>query len=74
MKRKQIRQNKLFLSKLLANAKLNNLPLSMVVALANQKSELDMILRKKARRKPDDKPTRLATQYTRMPHFILRFA
>lgn len=74
MKRKQIRQNKLFLSKLLANAKLNNLPLSMVVALANQKSELDMILRKKARRKPDDKPTRLATQYTRMPHFTFRFA
>ncbi|EML0364703.1 hypothetical protein RI835_004121 [Providencia rettgeri] len=74
MKRKQIRQNKLFLSKLLASAKLNDLPLSMVVELANQKSELDMILRKKARRKPNDEPIRLATQYTRLPHFTFRFA
>ncbi|WOB89088.1 hypothetical protein P3L44_10210 [Providencia sp. PROV175] len=58
MKRKRIKHNKLFLSTLLVSAKLNDLPLSREAALANQKSELDMILRKKARRKPDDKPTR----------------
>ncbi|WP_272692249.1 hypothetical protein [Providencia sp. PROV030] len=74
MKRKRIKQNKLFLSTLLASAKLNDLPLSMVVALANQKSEIDMILRKKARRKPNDKPTRLTSQNARFLHFILMFA
>lgn len=58
---------------LLVSAKLNGLPLSMVVELANQKSELNMILRKKARRKQNDEPTRLTTKYTRLPHFILRF-
>lgn len=49
MKRKLIKQNKQFLSGLLIQARLNDLPLPMVIDLLNQKSELNMVSRKKLR-------------------------
>ncbi|WP_272679111.1 hypothetical protein [Providencia sp. PROV019] len=47
MKRKLIKRNKQFLSGLLAQARLDNLSLSMVTDLLSQKSELNMAARKK---------------------------
>ncbi|EOF5042622.1 hypothetical protein ACK1M2_004201 [Providencia rettgeri] len=49
MKRKLIKRNKQFLSGLLIQARLNDLPLPMVIDLLNQKSELNMVSRKKLR-------------------------
>lgn len=49
MKRKLIKRNKQFLSNLLIQARLNDLPLPMVIDLLNQKSELNMVSRKKLR-------------------------
>ncbi|MEQ5706876.1 hypothetical protein ABN327_04460 [Providencia huaxiensis] len=49
MKRKLIKRNKQFLSALLIQARLNDLPLPMVIDLLNQKSELNMVSRKKLR-------------------------
>ncbi|MEK9495457.1 hypothetical protein V2H77_03125 [Photorhabdus sp. P32] len=47
MKRKLIKRNKQFLSGLLIRARLNDLPLPIVIDLLNQKSELNMASRKK---------------------------
>lgn len=49
MKRKLIKRNKQLLSDLLIQARLNDLPLPMVIDLLNQKSELNMVSRKKLR-------------------------